>query len=197
MRRQLFTAFMVTIALTLLLGIVFPLVVTCIGQLAFADRANGSLVKRSDGRVVGSSLIGQAFLTKAGDPDSRYFQPRPSAAGTGYDAMASSASNLGPSNADLLKSVADRVRVYRSFNGLGANASVPVDAVTSSGSGLDPHISVNNARLQAGRVARERGRTIADVNALIARHTDLRMLGFVGEDVVNVLELNLDLDRRR
>jgi len=158
--------------------------------VTFSDKADGSLVRRG-GRLVGSSLIGQAFT------EPKYFHPRPSAAGDGYDAMASGASNLGPTNQDFLKTVAERVAAYRTENGLPAGAKVPVDAVTASGSGLDPHISVANARLQAPRVAQARGLSVAKVEAAIGDHTDTRSLGVLGEDGVNVLGLNLALDTLR
>jgi len=191
MRRQLLTGLFMTIAMTVLVGLVYPLVMTGIAQVAFHDRANGSFVKVG-GTVVGSSLIGQNFS------DPKYFQPRPSAAGEkGYDGLSSAASNLGPSNPDLLNAVKDRVAAYRKLNGLAPNAQVPVDAVTASGSGLDPGISVANARLQAPRVARERGLPLNAVLAAIDRHTQDRQWGFLGEKVVNVLELNLDLDRQK
>ena len=190
MRKQLLPALLMFVALTVLLGIVYPLVVTGIAQVAFSDKADGSLVRRG-GRLVGSSLIGQTFT------EPKYFHPRPSAAGDGYDAMASAASNLGPTNQDFLKTVAERVAAYRTENGLPASAKVPVDAVTASGSGLDPHISVANARLQAPRVAQARGLSVAKVEAAIGDHTDTRSLGVLGEDGVNVLGLNLALDTLR
>jgi len=190
MRKQLLPALLMFVALTVLLGIVYPLVVTGIAQVTFSDKADGSLVRRG-GRLVGSSLIGQAFT------EPKYFHPRPSAAGDGYDAMASGASNLGPTNQDFLKTVAERVAAYRTENGLPASAKVPVDAVTASGSGLDPHISVANARLQAPRVAQARGLSVAKVEAAIGDHTDTRSLGVLGEDGVNVLGLNLALDTLR
>jgi potassium-transporting ATPase KdpC subunit len=173
-----------------LTGIAYPLAVTGVAQVAFPGQADGSLVER-DGVVVGSRLIGQSFTGQ------RYFHPRPSAAGDGYDAMSSSASNLGPTNEDLLSSVRERVADYRSENGLSADEQVPVDAVTASGSGLDPHISKANARLQAQRVARERGLSLDDVLSLVDEHTNGRSLGFLGEPGVNVLELNLALDADR
>jgi potassium-transporting ATPase KdpC subunit len=189
MRRQLFPALMMTIALTILTGLVYPFVVTGVAQGVFNTRANGSLVK-VDGKVVGSSLLGQNFT------QTKYFQPRPSAAGAdGYDGLSSSASNLGPSNPDLLKTVRQRVVAYRRLNGMASNARVPVDAVTASASGLDPDISIANADIQAGRVARVRSLPLATVLAAVARHTANRQWGFLGERVVNVLELNLDLDR--
>ena len=190
------TGLLATIALLVLTCGMYPVAVWAVGQVAFKHQVNGSFVK-ADGKVVGSSLIGQNFTDKDGNPIPKYFQPRPSAAGKdGYDPTASSSSNLGPANPDLLKAVADRVTAYRELNGLAASVAVPVDAVTASGSGLDPDISVANARLQAPRVARARGVSVAAVLAAIARHTDGRQLGVLGEKVVNVLELNLDLDRR-
>jgi potassium-transporting ATPase KdpC subunit len=185
--RQLRPAFLTMVAFTLLLGLAYPLVVTGISQVLWHDKADGSLIKR-DGIVVGSSLIGQQFTSP------QYFHPRPSAAGDGYDGSASSGSNLGPSNPDFLKTVADRVSAYRAENGLGADALVPVDAVTASGSGLDPQISVRNARLQAPRVARQRGLDVAAVMHAIDDHTAQRPLGVLGDPGVNVLELNLALD---
>jgi K+-transporting ATPase ATPase C chain len=187
MRRQLAPALLAFLALTVLTGVLYPLVVTGIAQLTFPGRSDGSLLERA-GIVVGSRLIGQGFA------EDRYFQPRPSAAGDGYDGAASSASNLGPTNPDLLSSVQERVAAYREQNGLAAGAEVPVDAVTASGSGLDPHISPANARLQAPRVADARGMPIDDVLQLVDEHEDGRTLGFLGEPGVNVLELNLALD---
>ena len=189
MRRQVVPAVLAFLALTVLTGLAYPLAMTGAAQVLFPNRADRSLIKR-DGKVVGSRLIGQNFSTP------RYFHPRPSAAGDGYDAMSSSASNLGPTNPDLIAEVRKRVAAYRSENGLPASSAVPVDAVTASGSGLDPHISKANARLQASRVARARGLSVADVLALVDEHTDGRSLGFLGEPAVNVLELNLALDSR-
>jgi K+-transporting ATPase ATPase C chain len=190
MRRQLAPALVVFLALTLLTGVAYPLAVTGLAQLGFPGRADGSLIER-DGRVVGSRLIGQAFA------GGRYFHPRPSAAGTGYDAMASSASNLGPTNEELVRSVRERRAAYRRENDLRPGQQVPIDAVTASASGLDPDISAANARLQASRIARVRGLDLGDVLALIDEHTDGRSLGFLGEPGVNVLELNLALDGER
>ncbi len=201
MRRQLLPAIISMIFFTLLLGVGFPLLVTGIGQVVFKDKANGSLVQ-VDGKDVGSSLVGQSFTDKQGDPIPRYFQSRPSSAagadGTteaGYDPTLSSGSNLGPTNPDLLAAVAQRAKDYRELNGLAAGAEVPVDAVTASGSGLDSDISVANARLQAKRVADERGLSEQQVLAQIDEHTSDRTLGILGEKTVNVLELNLALDR--
>jgi K+-transporting ATPase ATPase C chain len=190
MRRQLAPALMVFIALTLLTGIAYPLAVTGVAQVAFPGRADGSLIERG-GRVVGSRLIGQAFT------EPRYFHPRPSAAGEGYDGMASSASNLGPANPELIDEVRARSAAYRRENDLRPGQRVPIDAVTTSGSGLDPDISVANARFQAARVARARSLDLNVVQALIEEHTDGRSLGFLGEPGVNVLELNLALDGAR
>ena len=165
----------------------YPLVVTAIGQIAFNDKAEGSLVE-VDGKVVGSSLIGQSFTA----PD--YFHPRPSAAGDGYDASASSGSNLGPTNPDFLATVAERVDAYRGRTDWTDDTRVPVDAVTASASGLDPHISITNAELQAPRVAEARGLGLEAVLDLVAEHTSGRGLGFLGQEAVNVLELNIAVD---
>ncbi len=187
--RQLRPALLSIVVFTVLFGLVYPLFSTLIGQVAFGDEADGSLIRR-DGVVVGSELIGQTFTAP------EYFHSRPSAAGAGYDGAASSGSNLGPLSPDLLASVADRVAAYREENGLSADVSVPVDAVTASASGLDPHISVANARLQAARVAQARGLTLAVVMGLIDDHTDGRSLGVLGEPGVNVVLLNLALDEQ-
>ncbi len=250
-RRQLITALIATVVMTVALGFVYPLVVTGIAQVAFHHKANDSLVK-VNGKVVGSSLLGQNFTDKDGNPLPQYFQPRPSAAGTGYDASSSSASNLGPSNPNLIgnipgvsitdktnayatpadpycvpvqatdkdgndvtdkagnpvyeknkdgsyvcdpNTVPERAIAYRTLNGLAANAKVPVDAVTASASGLDPDITIANADLQAQRVATARHLSLATVMAQVKAHTGGRDLGFLGEKGVNVLELNLALDR--
>jgi K+-transporting ATPase ATPase C chain len=188
MRRQLLPAILSTVVFTVLLGFAYPLVVTAIAQVAFNDKADGSLIE-VDGEIVGSELIGQSF-TQPG-----YFWSRPSAAGAdGYDAAASSGSNLGPTNPDFLATVEERVAAYREAHDLSDDALVPVDAVTTSGSGLDPHISVANARIQAGRVAEVRGVPVDEVLALVDDNTERRSLGFLGEDGVNVLKLNLALD---
>jgi K+-transporting ATPase ATPase C chain len=185
--RQLRPAFLTVIVFTLLCGVAYPLFSTLIGQVAFGDKADGSLIKR-DGVVVGSKLIGQTFVAP------EYFHSRPSAAGAGYDGSASSGSNLGPTNPDLLSAVNDRVAAYREENGLAPDALVPVDAVTASGSGLDPHISIANARLQIPRVASERGLDVAVVSELVDKYTDGRNFLVLGEPGVNVVELNLALD---
>lgn len=185
--RQLRPAFLTVIVFTLLCGVAYPLLSTLVGQVAFGSKADGSLIKR-DGVVVGSKLIGQSFVAP------QYFHSRPSAAGAGYDGSASSGSNLGPTSPDLLSAVSDRVAAYREENGLAPDALVPVDAVTASASGLDPHISIANARLQIPRVARERGLDASVVEKLVDKYTDGRQLLVLGEPGVNVVELNLALD---
>jgi K+-transporting ATPase ATPase C chain len=192
------------LAVTVLCGVAYPLAVLGVGQLAFGHQADGSLVEDRQGVVVGSSLLGQQFRGP------QYFWARPSAAGalasgtagtdeapvdpTDLSQASSGGSNLGPTNPDLLSTVADRVVAYREANGLAEDAAVPVDAVTSSGSGVDRHISVANARIQAHRVANERGLDVDDVLTLVDDHTEGRTLGLFGEPGVNVLELNLALD---
>ncbi|MCU1361026.1 MAG: kdpC [Ilumatobacteraceae bacterium] len=185
--RQLRSSVIVLAVFTVVLGIAYPLLNVAIGQVAFGDKANGSLIRR-DGVVVGSELIGQSFTAP------QYFHPRPSAAGAGYDGSASSGSNLGPLSPDLLAAVEQRAADYRAENGLPADYAVPVDAVTASASGLDPHITIANARLQAARVARERGLDTTTVDRLIEANTDGRDLAVLGEPGVNVLKLNLALD---
>jgi potassium-transporting ATPase KdpC subunit len=185
--RQLRPALLSLVVLTVLLGLAYPFAVLGVDQVAFNDKANGSLIK-VDGTVVGSRLIGQGFAAP------EYFHPRPSAAGAGYDGESSSGSNLGPTNPDYLQSVKERTVDYRKENGLAQDAPVPADAVTASGSGLDPHITVANADLQAPRVAEARGLELKQVQALIHDHTDERPLGILGDPGVNVLELNLALD---
>lgn len=205
MRRQLFPALRILLAVTVLCGIAYPLAVLGVGQVAFADRADGSLVSDDAGTVIGSSLLGQQFA----GPD--YFWTRPSASGplasgapgtpdapvdpTDLSLAYSGASNLGPTNPALLDTVEERVLAYREAHGLAPHDPVPVDAVTSSGSGVDPHISIANAELQAARVAAARGLDVADVLALVDDHTDDRSLGVLGEPGVNVLALNLALDQ--
>lgn len=187
MRHQLAPALRAVLVFTVLCGIAYPLLVLGIGQAAFGDQADGSLV-RVDGEVVGSSLLGQPFT----EPE--YLHPRPSAAGDGYDGSASSGSNLGPSDEGLLATIEERAVAYREENGLDEGASVPVDAVTASGSGLDPHISVANARIQAARIAEARDLPLDVVLDVIADHTVRRPLGFLGDDGVHVLETNIALD---
>ena len=186
MRAQLLAALKVFLAITLLVGVGYPLVVTGIAQVAFNHKADGSLITEN-GKVIGSTLLGQSFT---GD---KWFQPRPSAAGDGYDALASSGSNLGPTNPELIKTVKKRVAAYRKANGLADSVPVPVDAVTASGSGLDPHISKANANYQARRVADARGVSMSTLKQLIKDNTDEPSLGIYGEPGVNVLNLNLAL----
>lgn len=186
MRRQLVTAAGMLLVFTVLTGLAYPLVVTGVAQVAFNDQAEGSLVTDANGETVGSSLLSQEFT---GD---EYFHPRPSAAG--YDGASSGATNYGPTNEQLLVDVEERVAAYRETNGLSGDVEVPVDAVTSSASGLDPHISIANAELQAPRVAEARGLDAEDVMALVDEHTDERAIGILGEPGVNVLDLNLALD---
>ena len=253
MRRHLVASLLMLLAVTLAFGFAYPLVVTGLSQLFFHKQANGSLIYRN-GKLAGSSLLGQEFTDAKGNPLPRYFQPRPSNAGTGYDASSSGASNLGPSNPLLTGFVAgvnavgldgrpsaanpfatradpacvpadpqgnpvtspapgqkyartaggeyvcdpdtipERAIAYRQLNGLRAGAPVPVDAVTASGSGLDPDISVQNALDQAPRVARARHLPASRVIALVHRDTEGRQWGFLGEPVVNVVKLNLALD---
>ncbi|MFM2043290.1 MAG: potassium-transporting ATPase chain [Pseudomonadota bacterium] len=176
------------LALTVLTGVAYPLAVTGIARVAFPDQASGSLIRRDDGTVIGSALIGQTFTR----PD--YFWSRPSAAGAGYDAANSSGSNLAPSNAALIATVRDRVAALKAANP-DAVGPVPVDLVTASASGLDPHISPAAALWQAPRVAAARGLPLQDVHRQIDQATEGRAFGFLGAPAVNVLKLNLALDR--
>ncbi len=182
------SAVLVTLILAGVCCGVYPLVVFGIGQALFPQKANGSLITDAGGNIQGSRLIGQQFTAD------KYFQSRPSAAGNGYDATSSGGSNLGPTSQKLRDSIAQNVAAYRAQNGLVTNAPVPADAVTASASGLDPHISPQNAQLQAARVAKARGLALEKVKALIAQHTDKADLGLLGEPGANVLELNLALD---
>jgi K+-transporting ATPase ATPase C chain len=184
MKRNLLTAVLMTIATTALLGLVYPLVVTGLAQIMFPDQANGQPIVRN-GVVVGSRLIGQGFASPV------YFHSRPSAAGTGYDAANSGGSNLGPTNQRLIDRVRARASALRAEN---RDMSIPVDLVTTSASGFDPHISPAAADFQVTRVARARGMTEEELRRLVAKHTEGRQLGFLGEPRVNVLELNLELD---
>jgi K+-transporting ATPase ATPase C chain len=168
----------------------YPLVVYGLGQALFRDKANGSLIVARDGMVRGSWLLGQQFAAD------KYFHARPSAAGNGYDASNSGGSNLGPTSQKLRDSIAQNVADYRAQNGLATNAPVPVDAVTASASGLDPHISLENASLQAARVAKARSLDPGKVRELIRQNTDAADLGFLGDPGVNVLRLNLALDQK-
>ena len=184
------------LVLTLVLGVGYTLLITGIGQLALPWQANGSLVQDARGETVGSTLIGQGFTDASGAPLPGYFQSRPSAAGDGYDGGASSGSNLGPENADLITAIEERQAAVAALDDVPADA-VPADAVTASASGLDPHISPAYAELQIPRVASERGLDEAAVRTLVAQHTEERDLGFLGEPRVNVLALNLALDGLR
>src|SRR5512135_1794150 len=195
----------ITVALLLITTVVYPLAVTGVGQLFFNRQANGSVISLN-GVDVGSSLIGQAFT---GD---QYFQGRPSAAGAGYDASASSGSNLGPTSDKLINGVADdtstadvdesfagivqRVATFRTTNGVPSDQKLPSDSVTASASGLDPHVSPATARLQVDRVATARGASADDIRKLVDEYTEGRVLGFIGEPRVNVLKLNIALDKR-
>lgn len=192
----------VTAMLLLITAVAYPLLITGVGQVAFKRQANGSMISVG-GQEVGSSLVGQAF---AGD---QYFQGRPSAAGAGYDGASSSGSNLGPTSAKLIDGIhdpanpdidfdgiKDRAAAFREANGLAADAVLPADAVTASGSGLDPHVSPATARLQVARVAKARGATEPAVRALVDEFTEGRVLGVIGEPRVNVLKLNIALDER-
>jgi K+-transporting ATPase ATPase C chain len=178
----------VTIVAVIILCGIYPVVVWGLGQLIFPYQANGSLIKARDGAIVGSEIIGQAFS------DDQYFNSRPSAAGTGYDASNSGATNLGPTSQKLHDSIQAAVVAYRKQNGLAADTLVPADAVTSSASGLDPDISVKNAMLQVARVAKTRKLTPDAVTILVQKYTEGRDLGVFGEPRVNVLKLNLALD---
>ncbi len=179
---------MATLVLAVVCCGLYPLVVFGVAQVAFSEKANGSLITDTKGTVVGSKLIGQGFIGE------KYFHPRPSAAGNGYDAANSSGSNLGPISQKLHGAVKERVEAYRKENGLKDTEAVPADAVTASGSGLDPHISLRNAELQAGRIAKARNLSAEKIGELIRAHTDRAGLGFLGEPGVNVLRLNLALD---
>jgi K+-transporting ATPase ATPase C chain len=185
------SAVLVTLMLAAVCCGLYPLVVFGLGQVLFPDQANGSLLVGADGTVRGSRLLGQQFT---GD---KYFHARPSAAGKGYDAASSGGSNLGPTSQKLRDSIAQHLADYRSQNGLATNAPVPADAVTASGSGLDPHISPANAQVQAPRVAQARHLGLDQVRKLLQQNTDLPAWGLLGEPGVNVLKLNLALDRLR
>jgi K+-transporting ATPase ATPase C chain len=182
--KNLLIAVLMTIVTTILLGVAYPLVVTGLAQVLFPDRANGQLIERN-GKVIGSRIIGQGFSSPG------YFRPRPSAAGTGYDAANSGGTNLGPTNRKLIDAVKAATDAAKPEN---PGVPVPIDLVTSSASGLDPHISPAAADFQAPRVARERGVPEAEIHRLVESHSEGRQFGFLGEPVVNVLELNLALD---
>jgi len=186
MKKNLITAVLMTIATTILLGIVYPLVVTGIAQLIFPKKANGQLIQKG-GKTVGSSIIGQGFSGPG------YFHSRPSAAGNGYDAANSGGSNFGPTNQKLIDRVKGDVASAEAEN---PGTPVPIDLVTTSASGFDPHITTAAAEYQLPRIAKERGTTVDQLRALLAKHTEGRQLGILGEPRVNVLELNLELDER-
>jgi potassium-transporting ATPase KdpC subunit len=193
--KELFSEIRGAIVSTLVLAIVccglYPLVVVGISQALFRDKANGSLILDNDGAVRGSKLLGQGFTGE------KYFHPRPSAAGNGYDAANSGGSNLGPTSQKLNDAIKDRITAYRAENGLKEGDPVPADAVTASGSGLDPHISVKNAELQLARVAKARSVDVDRLRELIKQNTDPADLGLLGEPGVNVLRLNCTLDQFR
>ena len=184
MKKNLITAVLMTIATTVLLGIIYPLVVTAVAQVLFRDKANGQLMAR-DGKLIGSRIIGQSFTGPG------YFHSRPSAAGSGYDAANSAGTQLGPTNQKLIARVNGDADTLRQEN---PNTPIPIDLVTTSASGLDPHITPAAAAFQVPRVACERHLSEDAVRQLVTKHTEGRQLGFLGEPTVNVLELNLDLD---
>ncbi len=184
MKKHFVTSILMTVVTTVLLGVIYPLLVTGIAQLIFPRQANGSLIS-ANGKIVGSQLIGQPFSSPG------YFRSRPSAAGTGYDASNSGGSNLGPTNKMLVDRMTGDLQKAHAEN---PTVPVPMDLVTTSGSGLDPHISPEAAEFQVPRIAQERKMPESEVRAAIANHTEGRQLGFLGEPRVNVLELNLDLD---
>jgi potassium-transporting ATPase KdpC subunit len=186
MKKNLITAVLMTVATTILLGIVYPLLVTGIAQVLFPKKANGQLLE-ANGKVIGSRIIGQAFSR----PD--YFHSRPSVAGNGYDASNSNGSQLGPTNHQLIDRVKADVATLQAEN---PGVPIPVDLVTTSASGLDPHITPAAAMFQAPRVAKARGINEEQLRQLVTAHTEGRQLGFLGEPRVNVLELNLELDKQ-
>jgi K+-transporting ATPase ATPase C chain len=198
--RQLRTAVLMTVILTVLTGLAYPLVLTGLAQVIFPRQANGSLIERN-GQVIGSELIGQSFVdADTGRTLPGYFRGRPSAAFTPSDTdatLVSSGSNYGPTNQALLDRVTADIAIVREEDGLAADAAIPVDLVTASASGLDPHISPASAELQVARVARERGMSEDEVRVLVSANTEGRTLGFLGEPRVHVLKLNLALDDAR
>jgi K+-transporting ATPase ATPase C chain len=191
--KELFSEIRRAVLATLVLAVVccglYPLIVFGISQALFHDKANGSLIVDKDGAVRGSKLLGQSFVAE------KYFHPRPSAAGNGYDAANSGGSNLGPTSQKLNDAIKDRIDAYRKENGLNAEQPVPADAVTASGSGLDPDISLQNAELQIARVAKARNLSEDKLRELIQQNTDDRNLGILGDPGANVLQLNLALDQ--
>ncbi|OUZ07023.1 potassium-transporting ATPase subunit C [Aeromicrobium sp. PE09-221] len=191
--RTLWVATRALLLFTVVLGVGYTMLITAIGQLAFPAQANGTLLTAENGDVVGSSLIGQSFTDEDGTPLPEYFQSRPSAAGDGYDGTSSSGTNQGPENEDLITAIRERKAQIAEFNGV-TEAEVPADAVTSSSSGLDPHISPAYAAIQIDRVAEAREIAAEQVRELVAAHTQDPDAGYLGEPRVNVLELNLALD---
>jgi K+-transporting ATPase ATPase C chain len=186
MKKNLIISVLMTIATTILFGIIYPLVVTGISQLLFPNKANGQFIE-ANGKVVGSRIIGQGFSSPA------YFHSRPSAAGNGYDAANSNGSQLGPTNQKLVDRVKGDVATAQSDN---PGSPVPIDLVTASASGIDPHIAPAAAEYQLARIAKERGVTVEQLRAVLVKHTEGRQLGILGEPRVNVLELNLELDQQ-
>jgi potassium-transporting ATPase KdpC subunit len=186
--KEILTSILATLVFAIVLCGIYPVIIWGAAQLLFPFKANGSLVESKDLRTIGSELLGQNFTA------AKYFHPRPSAAGQGYDAASSGGSNLGPTSQKLVDAVKQRVADYRAENALPEDALVPVDAVTASGSGLDPHIGLKNAELQAPRVAKERGLSLDALKVEIGKATDGRSFGILGEPGVNVLKLNLALD---
>ncbi|HVZ59304.1 MAG TPA: potassium-transporting ATPase subunit KdpC [Terriglobales bacterium] len=186
MKKNLLISILMTIATTVLLGIIYPLVVTGIAQVAFPDKANGQLIKK-DGKLIGSRIIGQGFSGPG------YFHSRPSAAGAGYDAANSAGSNLGPTNQKLIDRVKQDTARLQAEN---PGKPVPIDLVTTSASGFDPHISPAGAEFQLPRVARERETTVEELQGIVLKHTEGRQFGFLGEPRVNLLELNIELDEK-
>jgi len=195
MIKQALTGLRATLLLTVITGVLFPAILYAAGQALFPEQANGSLIRRADGTVIGSKLIGQSFA------DPKYFHPRPSAAGSGYAGESSSGTNLGPTTGKLINGDKDFSGIkqlalqYRQENGLADDVALPEDALTRSGSGLDPHISPINAALQSARVVKTRHLDAGVVAQLVAQHTEPRELGVFGEPRVNVLLLNIALDQ--
>jgi potassium-transporting ATPase KdpC subunit len=187
--KEILTSILATLVFAIVLCGIYPVIIWGAAQLLFPHQANGSLVESKDLRIIGSELLGQNFAA------TKYFHPRPSAAGQGYDASSSGGSNLGPTSQKLVDVVKQRGADYRTENALPDDTLVPGDAVTASGSGLDPHISVKNAELQASRVAKERGLGLDALKVEIAKAIDGRSLGILGEPGVNVLKLNIALDK--
>lgn len=186
--KLILTSLRATLVLAAVTCGVYPLLITVASQAIFAEKSHGSLILDKDGTVRGSTLIGQNFTSD------QYFHPRPSVAGTGYDASNSSGSNLGPISQKLHDAIQERIATYRTTNGLAADEKVPADAVTASASGLDPHISVRNAMMQAERVAKARSLRVEKIKELITKQTNKPEFGILGETGVNVLKLNLALD---